>query len=174
LARRVGRPFPRPLPIPIVSPLFAEPTARQVFRRVAHTGLGFSSQTVTSAKAGTASQEERTDLATHSMLVSSLQVPPLTIKRQLTQVRWPSAVVLFLALSAVFLLAIGTPYWHHDTPGSEATCSLCHVAHMPILVGVVVSVPLTPKFVAWVDPARVEVAHTADAVLDFPPRAPPA
>jgi len=96
------------------------------------------------------------------------------LNSQFYRVRWTRAAALSLALFAIFLTAIGASYWHQDKPGSEAACQICHVSHMPVLVGVVVSVQVKPRLVAWVDPAEVQVSHSAAAVLDFPPRAPPA
>lgn len=86
---------------------------------------------------------------------------------------WLRLAVLATALAAVLLVASGASLWHHDAPGSEATCPICHVAHMPVLSGMP-GVPLSaPALVAWVMPAETQVAHVAPAALDFPPRAPP-
>ena len=78
------------------------------------------------------------------------------------------------ALVAIFPVAIGAPFWHTDAPGSEATCSICHVAHMPVLPGTATNVLRTPGGVAWVALAEAQVSHSAPAELDSPPRAPPA
>jgi hypothetical protein len=89
-------------------------------------------------------------------------------------VRWFRIAALGVALFAVFLIAIGASYWHRDTPGSEASCPICHVSHMPVLPGVVVSVHIAAGVVAWIVPAEVHVSHVVLADLDSPPRAPPA
>jgi hypothetical protein len=79
-----------------------------------------------------------------------------------------------VALMALLPLAIGASFWHTDTPGSEASCPICHVAHMPILPGIAPSVEAAPKVVARFVPADAQASHSAIAGLDSPPRAPPA
>jgi hypothetical protein len=74
----------------------------------------------------------------------------------------------------MFIVAVGASYWHKDAPGSEASCSICHVSHMPVLPGSVVIVQAAPKLLAWVVPAQSQVADSAPVRLDAPPRAPPA
>lgn len=88
--------------------------------------------------------------------------------------RWFHATVLIAACAAIVLVASGISFWHTDAPGSEATCPICHVAHMPVLPGTATSVLSTPKVVAWVVLAGARVSHSAPAGLDSPPRAPPA
>jgi len=88
--------------------------------------------------------------------------------------RWLHATVLIAACAAILLVASGISFWHTDAPGSEATCPICHVAHMPVLPGTATSVQSAPKVVAWVVPAEARVSHPAPAGLDSPPRAPPA
>jgi len=78
------------------------------------------------------------------------------------------------ALAALLPGAIGASFWHIDTPGSEATCPICHVAHMPVLPGTATSVQAASVVVAWIVPVHTHVAHAAPAGLDSPPRAPPA
>jgi hypothetical protein len=81
---------------------------------------------------------------------------------------------LSVALIALLPLAIGATFWHTDSPGTEATCPICHVAHMPVLPGIVAHAEVTPKVVAWVILAEASVSHCAPAGLDSPPRGPPA
>ena len=88
--------------------------------------------------------------------------------------RWFTLATLVVALVALLPLAVGASFWHTDTPGSEATCPLCHAAHMPVLPGTATSVHAAPKVVAWVVPAESRVANCAPDGLDSPPRAPPA
>jgi hypothetical protein len=88
--------------------------------------------------------------------------------------RWLHATLFIAACATILLIASGIAFWHTDTPGSEATCPICHVAHMPVLPGTATSVLSTPNVVAWVEPAEVQVSHSAPAGLDSPPRAPPA
>jgi hypothetical protein len=90
------------------------------------------------------------------------------------QLRWLRRAALTAALVAILPVAIGAAFWHTDTPGSEATCSICHVAHMPVLPGIVVTVLATPTTVAWLALADARTAHAAPSSLDSPPRAPPA
>ena len=87
---------------------------------------------------------------------------------------WLRVAVLAAACAAILLVASGISFWHTDAPGSEATCPICHVAHMPVLPGTATSVLSTSTVVAWVLPAEVRVSHSAPAGLDSPPRAPPA
>jgi hypothetical protein len=81
---------------------------------------------------------------------------------------------LTAALLALLPMAIGASFWHTDTIGSEATCQICHVAHMPVLPGTATGVQAAPKVVAWIAPAEDQVSHSAPTSLDSPPRAPPA
>ena len=87
---------------------------------------------------------------------------------------WLRVAVLSAACAAILLVASGISFWHTDAPGSDATCPICHVAHMPVLPGTATSVPSTSRVVAWLVPAEVRVSHSAPAGLDSPPRAPPA
>ena len=88
--------------------------------------------------------------------------------------RWLRLAALAAALAAILPVAIGASFWHTDAPGSEATCQICHVAHMPVLPGIATGVQAAPKVVAWVEPVRPQISHSATAGLDSPPRAPPA
>jgi len=95
------------------------------------------------------------------------------MNRRLDHERWFRGGALLLALFAVFLIGIGASFWHKDRPGSEASCPICHVSHMPVLVGTVISVQITPKFVVWLVRLEIQVSHSAPIGLDSPPRAPP-
>jgi hypothetical protein len=88
--------------------------------------------------------------------------------------RWLRFAALTAALAAILPVAIGASFWHTDASGSEATCQICHVAHMPVLPGMAASVQAAPKVVAWVVLAEVQASHSTPAGLDSPPRAPPA
>src|ERR1700693_1753806 len=88
--------------------------------------------------------------------------------------RWLRLAALAAAFTAITLVAIGASFWHSDAPASEATCSICHVAHMPVLPGAATSVLATPTAVAWVVPTEIQFSHAAPVSLDSPPRAPPA
>jgi len=87
--------------------------------------------------------------------------------------RWFYFAALAAALVAILPVAIGASFWHTDAPGTEATCPICHVAHMPVLPGIAASVQAAPKVVAWVEPVQKQISHSAPAGLDSPPRAPP-
>jgi hypothetical protein len=87
---------------------------------------------------------------------------------------WLQATMLIAACAAILLVASGISFWHTDAPGSEATCPICHAAHMPVLPGTATSALSAPNVVAWVVPAEALVSHSAPAGLDSPPRAPPA
>lgn len=84
------------------------------------------------------------------------------------------ALLLAAALAAMLFLASGASLWHIDAPGSEAACTICHLAHMPVLQGMPSGSLAAPTVVAWVVPAETRVGHTAPAGLDSPPRGPPA
>jgi hypothetical protein len=90
------------------------------------------------------------------------------------RLRWLCLAALAAALVAILPVAIGASFWHTDAPGSEATCQICHVAHMPVLPGTATGVQAAPNVVAWVEPAEAQISHSAPAGLDSPPRAPPA
>src|SRR5271154_4744990 len=87
--------------------------------------------------------------------------------------RWFRAAVLATAFAAILLVASGISFWHTDAPGSEATCPICHVAHMPVLPGTAASASSAPGIVAWVELAEAKISHSAPAGLDSPPRGPP-
>jgi hypothetical protein len=75
---------------------------------------------------------------------------------------------------AVLLLAIGAAFWHQDAPGSEATCAICHVAHLTPLLGSAIGALSAPLFIAWHQPAEAQIEKPAPPTLNAPPRAPPA
>lgn len=96
------------------------------------------------------------------------------MNRRSRQLQWLRFAALTAALVAILPVAIGASFWHHDAPGSETTCQICHVAHMPALAGTAASILNTPKIVDWVAPLAARISHSAPAGLDSPPRAPPA
>jgi hypothetical protein len=89
-------------------------------------------------------------------------------------IRWLHLTVLGAALAAVLLVASGASLWHVDTPGSEATCAICHVAHLTPLLGAATGTLSAPLFIAWHQPAETQITHASPATLNAPPRAPPA
>jgi hypothetical protein len=88
--------------------------------------------------------------------------------------RWLQLTCLGAAMFAVLLLAIGAAFWHQDAPGSEATCAICHVAHLTPLLGAAIGALSAPLFIAWHLPAETQISHASPATLNAPPRAPPA
>jgi hypothetical protein len=94
--------------------------------------------------------------------------------KPINRARTIHVLALVTALLAILPLAIGASFWHTDSPGSEAACQICHVAHMPVLLGATVGVQAALKTMSWVNPSGTQVPYTAPAGLDSPPRAPPA
>jgi hypothetical protein len=90
------------------------------------------------------------------------------------RIRWLHLAVLSAALAAILLLATGASLWHLDTPGSEATCAICHVAHLTPLLGAAMGTLAAPLFIAWNLPTETQISHATPATLNAPPRAPPA
>jgi hypothetical protein len=88
--------------------------------------------------------------------------------------RWLRLAALAAALAAIIPVAIGAGFWHTDAPGSDATCPICHVAHMPVLPGIAASVLIAPTVIARFVAAEKQAAHSLSSTLDSPPRAPPA
>jgi hypothetical protein len=86
---------------------------------------------------------------------------------------WLRLAVLTAAIAAIAFVATGATLWHVDTPGSAATCPICHVAHTPLLSGVSAQIVVAPFAVAWVVAGRQLIGHDAPLVLDASPRAPP-
>ena len=84
------------------------------------------------------------------------------------------ALLLADALVAMLFVASGVSLWHVDAPGSEATCPICHLAHMPVLRGLPTSTLAEPVLVAWIVPSETQAGHPAPVSPDSPPRAPPA
>src|SRR5580704_3956610 len=88
--------------------------------------------------------------------------------------RWLHLALLTVAVVSVLFVAAGASLWHLDAPGSEATCPICHLAHMPALRGMPSNPLPTPTSVERFVPQKTQVAHIAPVSLDSPPRAPPA
>jgi hypothetical protein len=95
-------------------------------------------------------------------------------RRQRQARRWVNFACLIAAAFALLLLALGVAYWHQDAPGSEATCAICHVAHLTPLPGSVVASISVPLLVAWCEPAEAQLEQPSPPLTDAPPRAPPA
>jgi len=88
---------------------------------------------------------------------------------------WLRLAGLVGALAAVLLLASGADLLHTHANGSdEATCAICHAAHMPALSSVPLRALDALTIVAWIAPAETQISHTAPSFALPPPRAPPA
>jgi hypothetical protein len=86
---------------------------------------------------------------------------------------WAHSACFSAAIVAVLLLVIGTSLWHKDAPGSEATCAICHVAHLTPLLGPVVGALSAPLFIAWHQPVEAQIDRASPPTVNAPPRAPP-
>jgi hypothetical protein len=96
-------------------------------------------------------------------------------RRRQPQVRdWVNFACLIAAAFALLLLALGVAYWHQDTPGSEATCAICHVAHLTPLPGSIAASISVPLLIEWYEPAEAQLEQPSPPLTDAPPRAPPA
>src|SRR5579862_7376393 len=84
-----------------------------------------------------------------------------TMNRRPEHERWFRGAALLLALFAVSLLAIGASFWHKDRPGSEASCPICHVSHLPVLFVSGAVLHFTSRTIARVAPTDVQASHSA-------------
>jgi hypothetical protein len=94
--------------------------------------------------------------------------------RRHTQPRkWLLVFGLAGAFFAVLPLAIGAGFLHSDAPGSEATCSICHVMHIPALPFAWTQMPVGVTTIEWLIPPAVPIVHDPSTTLNSSPRAPP-
>lgn len=77
------------------------------------------------------------------------------------------------AVLALFFVASGGALWHHDAPGSAATCPVCHAAHMPVLMGALGTALIAPAAIEWLAAPEVRLAPASRSVSNASPRAPP-
>src|SRR2546421_12389021 len=75
--------------------------------------------------------------------------------KQISQIRfnfrtWFRLALFTSALIGVLFVATGGSLWHFDTPGSAASCPICHVGKMPVLGGMPGAVLTALKPVRWV------------------------
>ena len=90
------------------------------------------------------------------------------------QFHWLRLVALTAAFAAVFFVASGVTLLHLDARGSDATCPICHVAHMPALQASLAGVLPVLALIAWLAPTEALPGHTESFSLLPPARAPPA
>jgi len=96
-------------------------------------------------------------------------------RRRQPQARsWVYFAFLSGAAFALLVLALGVAYWHQDAPGSEATCAICHVAHLTPLPGSVVASISVPLLMARHELAETQREQPSPPLTNAPPRAPPA
>jgi|SRR5579872_632294 len=95
-------------------------------------------------------------------------------RRQRKARHWVDFACLIAAAFALLLLALGVAYWHQDAPGSEATCAICHVAHLAPLPGSGVASISVPLLIAWYEAAEAQLEQPSPPLTNAPPRAPPA
>jgi hypothetical protein len=98
----------------------------------------------------------------------------LKMKNSNRRFHWLRLAALTAALTAVLFIASGASLWHSDAPGSEATCPICHVAHMPALQAAPVGVFAALALVGWLVPTEARSGHAESFSLIPPARAPPA
>jgi hypothetical protein len=86
---------------------------------------------------------------------------------------WFRVAVLTAALVAILFLATGAALWHHDAPGSAATCPICAAAHLPALRSAPAEAVPTHFVVVWMIAPELRFAPPAPETLQPPPRGPP-
>jgi hypothetical protein len=86
---------------------------------------------------------------------------------------WVHFACLGATILAVLLVAIGAGFWHQDAPGSEATCAICHLAHLTPAVTSFSAGLSAPLVLAWHLPAEIYITQASPTALSAPPRAPP-
>jgi len=87
--------------------------------------------------------------------------------------RWLHLAALTAALAAVVLVASGISFWHNDA-GSDATCPICHVAHISALPKAPANISAALTTIAWLVTAEAQAGHARAFSILPPPRAPPA
>jgi peptidoglycan/LPS O-acetylase OafA/YrhL len=95
-------------------------------------------------------------------------------RRQPQARHWVYFACLGAAAFALLFLAVGVAYWHQDAPGSEATCAICHVAHLTPLPGSVVAAVSVPLLIARYELAETQREQPSPSLTNASPRAPPA
>jgi hypothetical protein len=87
--------------------------------------------------------------------------------------QWLHRAVLATALLALLFVASGAALWHLDSPGSAATCPICHAVNMPALHAVRAGELASLAVSTWLELPATRVNHAMPAALNAPPRAPP-
>ena len=94
-------------------------------------------------------------------------------RRQRNEPAWLHFACFAGAVLAILPLAIGAGFWHQDAPGSEATCAICHVAHLAPLPGSAVGALPASLLIAWHRPAEARGEQPSPSIVNSSPRAPP-
>jgi hypothetical protein len=90
-----------------------------------------------------------------------------------SRTRWFHLVALAAAVVSIVFVATGASLWHQDRPGSEATCSICHLAHLAPPLCIATGALTGPVLIDWKPPDETQVIHASPDVLEASPRAPP-
>lgn len=88
--------------------------------------------------------------------------------------RWLSALALSAAILAILPFALGVSFWHTDAPGTDATCPICHVAHVSALPETLADIAVAFVAVGTTAPAETKSGHGQPFSLIPPLRGPPA
>jgi hypothetical protein len=96
------------------------------------------------------------------------------MRKQAKRLPWLRLLALTAAMAAVIVVASGISYWHDDASGSDATCPICHVAHISALPSAPADIPTALTAIAWVVTPETCVGYARPLSAIPPPRAPPA
>lgn len=107
------------------------------------------------------------------VLTSGAQGKELWMQLSTKRLGLPVFVGLVGAVLAVLLLTIGPGIWHNDTPGSEASCPICHVAHITALPGLPITSLAVSLAVIWLTLGEELLTPVSADTCDSSPRAPP-
>jgi hypothetical protein len=97
------------------------------------------------------------------------------LMRRTQKLNWFRTACLSAAFLAVLVFAFGDGLWHHhDSSESEATCPICHLAHLTPQVAPPSLNLSTPIVSSWKSPLEPQAMHASPVAVSAPPRAPPA
>jgi hypothetical protein len=83
-----------------------------------------------------------------------------------SRTRWLHLAALAAAVVSVVFVATGASLWHQDRPGSEAACSICHLAHLGPLLCISTGALTGPVLAAWKPSDETRVSHASPDVLE--------